>query len=178
MTLIRSIGALILGTAGAVAAVAVAARFSDGPIGPFAGGPFRSGEFRTGLDIDSEFLAGTPQVELQLVDPPRSRTTHVIVLDGQAYIPSGIVKVGPFVFLGQAFWKRWPYDALEDPRVILRANGKLYQGRAIRVMDPQLHSELRALMAAKYHLDVEDRPNPAKVWFFRLEPAGAPAADR
>src|SRR5262245_22737246 len=169
MTLIRLTGVVMLGAAAAVAAVAVAARLSDGPIGPFAGGPFRSGQPFTGIEVDWQALARNPQVELQLINPPRSRTTHLVVLDNQAYVPSGIVKVGPFVFLGQAFWKRWPDEALNDPRVILRSDGKLYRGRAIRVTDPRLHRELSALMSAKYHLDLKDPPGPERVWFFHLE---------
>src|SRR5262245_5713831 len=171
--MIRLTGVLMLGAAVAVAAVAVAARWSDGPMGPFAGGPFRSGQPFTGIEGDLQALARNPQVELQLINPPRSRTTHIVVLDNQAYVPSGIIKVGPFVFLGQAFWKRWPYEALKDPRVILRSDGKLYQGRAIRVTDPRLHRELSGLMSAKYHLDLREPPDPERVWFFHFEPAGA-----
>ena|SRR5215475_834573 len=173
MALIRLTGVVLLGAAVVVAAVAVAARFSDGPIGPFAGGPFRSGQPFVGLQIDWQALAHNPQVELQLLNPPRSRTTHLVVLDNHPYIPSGIVKVGPFVFLGQAFWKRWPYEALKDPRVILRVDGKLYQGRATRVTDPKLHRELIALMSEKYHLDLKEPPAPERVWFFHLEPGRA-----
>src|SRR5262245_54306054 len=172
MALIRLIAVVVLGAAVAVAAIAVAARWSDGPIAPFAGGPFRSGQPLAGIEVDWQALARNPQVELQLINPPRSRTTHIVVLDGQAYVPTGIVKVGPFVFLGQAFWKRWPYQALEDPRVILRCDGRLYPGRAIRVTDLEVHRKLSALMSAKYHLDLEEPPDAEKVWFFRLEPGG------
>lgn len=169
-TLIQSTAVLVLGAAAVVVVVAVVARFSDGPIGPFAGGPFRSGHRIPGVEVDWLPLAGTPEIELQLINPPRSRTTHVVVLDDQAYVPAGIVKVGPFILLGQAFWKRWPYEALADPRVILRSDGKLYGARAIRVTDPKLHRALSALMSMKYHLDLRDMPDPEKVWFFRLEP--------
>jgi hypothetical protein len=91
-------------------------------------------------------------------------------LDGQAYIPCGIVKVGPFVFLGQAFWKRWPYQVAGDPRVILRSDGKLYERRAVRITDPELHRTLVSLLSAKYHLDLAEPPDPETAWFFRLEP--------
>ena len=147
-TIIRSVVLILLVTGGTFAAVALVARTSDGPIGPFAGGPFRSGELLSGPQVDWQSLASTSEVELQLVDPPSSRTTHIVVLAGQAYVPSGIVKVGPFVLLGQAFWKRWPYDALKDPRVILRSSGRLYEERAVRVTDPNLHQKLSALMSA------------------------------
>jgi hypothetical protein len=166
----RSTAVLVACAAGVAAAVAIGARWSDGPIGPIAGGPFRSGQLVSGSAIDWRVLADTRTVELQLVDPPRSRTTHVVVLDGQAYIPSGIVKAGPFVFVRQAFWKRWPHQALEDPRVLLRSQGRLYRARAVRVTDPRLHRELSALASAKYHFDLEAPPDPERVWFFRLEP--------
>ena len=131
-TVARWLAALAVGVAAVALFASVIAHSSDGPIGPLAGGPFRSGELVPEAKIDWESLARTPTVELQLVDPPRSRTTHIVVLDGRAYIPSGIVKVGPFVFLGQAFWKQWPDDVLEDPRVIVRSDGRLYEARAVK----------------------------------------------
>lgn len=150
--------------------LAAVARWSDGPIGPIVGGPFRSGERVSGAEIDWERLAATPEVELQLREPPRSRTTHLVVLDGEPYVPCGIVKVGPFVFLGQAFWKRWPAQVAADPRVILRIDGKLYEGRAVRVTDPALHGRLSDLLSDKYRLGLDQPPDPAEAWFFHLEP--------
>jgi len=173
MTVIRSIAVLMLGAIAAVVVVAVVARSSDGPISLFAGGPFRSGQVITGNAVDWHPLATTPEVELQLVNPPRSRTTHIVVLDGEAYVPCGIVKVGPFVFLGQSFWKQWPQEVVNDPRVILRSDGKLYERRAVKVTDPELHRKLSALTSAKYHLNLSGPPDPKRVWFFRLEPRGA-----
>ena len=67
------------------------------------------------------------------------------------------------------FWKRWPYRALEDPRVVLRSAGRLYQARAVRVNDPDLFRELCAILSEKYHLRLES-PDPERIWFFRLDP--------
>lgn len=170
MKSIRRGAALVSCAVGILILVAVVARVSDGPIGPLAGGPFRSGDVVSGAAIDWRLLTNTPEVELQLLDPPRSRTTHIVVLEGQAYVPCGIVKVGPFVFLGQAFWKQWPTEVLKDPRVILRSNGRLYEQRAVRVTDPELHRMISALMSEKYDLDLEEPPDPAEAWFFHLEP--------
>jgi hypothetical protein len=173
MTLSRSLAVLTLGAMAAVVVVALLARVSDGPISLFAGGPFRSGQLVSEGAVDWQPLANAPQVELQLVNPPRSRTTHLVVLDNQAYVPCGIVKVGPFVFLGQAFWKQWPYEVLEDSRVILRSHGRLYERRAVKVTDPELYRQLSAAISAKYHLKLSGPLDPERVWFFRLEPRGA-----
>jgi hypothetical protein len=147
-----------------------AARFSDGPIGLLVGGPFRSGELASGPEPDWAFAADIATVELQLLNPPRSRTTHVLVHRGQLYIPSGIISLGPFVYLGQVFWKQWPYQALADPRAVLRIAGKLYERRAIRVVDPDLRRELSASHARKYGIGLPDAPDPKQVWFFQMEP--------
>jgi hypothetical protein len=156
----------------AAGALMAAARFSDGPIGLFLGGPFRSGELVTGPEPDWAFAAELATVELQLVTPPRSRTTHVLVHRGQLYIPSGIISVGPFVYLGQVFWKQWPYQALSDPRVVLRIGGKLYERRAARVLDPDLRLELGARYEEKYGIDLPEAPDPEQVWYFRMERPG------
>jgi hypothetical protein len=170
MRLMRSAALLLLLGTIAVLAVALVARFSDGPIGPFAGGPFRSGALSSGAEVDWESLGRVPRVELQLVDPPRSRTTHFLVYEGHAYVPCGIVKMGPFVFVGQAFWKEWHREVLQDPRVILRTDGRLYELRAVRVVDPALHRSLSELLSAKYHLGLKGPPDPTQAWFYRLEP--------
>ena len=173
MTLTRIIAVLMLCAIAAVIAVALLARVSDGPISLFAGGPFRSGRLVSDPVIDWEPLTEVREVELQLVNPPRSRTTHIVVLDREAYVPCGIVKVGPFVFLGQSFWKQWPYEALEDPRVLLRSNGNLFERRAVRVTDPELHRRLSTALSEKYHLNLSGPPDPDTAWFFRLESRGA-----
>lgn len=170
MTVIRWIALILLGTVVLLAAIARVARVSDGPIGPFPGGRFRTGEPASGTGQDLDLLARTPEVEIQLLHPPRSITTHVVVLDDQVYIPSGFVKVGPFVFLGQAFWKRWPTEVARNPQVILRSNGRLYERRAVKVVDPDLNRKLTERMAEKYALEFDQPPDPEKVWFFHLEP--------
>lgn len=163
------VGALFAAGVGAAVALVFVSRCSDGPIGPLAGGPFRTGELVTGPEPDWAFAAGVETVELQLVDPPNSRTTHLVVYQGRPYIPCGIVAVGPFVFLGQAFWKRWPSAALRDPRAILRIGGRLYERRAVRVDDVDLHRRLGALVAEKYRMKLPEALDPEEVWFFRLE---------
>ena len=170
MRIVRSLVLLLLLVAVGGLVVAFVARFGDGPLGPFAGGPFRSGEIVPASEVDWEPLAAVAEVELQLVEPPRSRTTHIVVYDGHAYVPCGIVELGPFVWVGQAFWKRWPREVQRDPRVILRSRGRLYVLRAVRVDDPVLHGRLSELLSAKYDLGLERPPDPRRAWFYRLDP--------
>ena len=67
----------------------VGARFADGPIAIFAGGPFTSGELVTGAEPDWSFAHDITEVEFQLVEPPRSRTTWILEHEGKIYIPCG-----------------------------------------------------------------------------------------
>jgi hypothetical protein len=146
-----------------VAAV-VGARFADGPVGPLPGGPFRSGERVTEPVTDWDFIEDVPQVELQLLDPPRSRTTWVLEEDEQAYIPCGLP--------GLRLWKQWPHEALEDGRAILRSEGRLYPVELVRVEGPpERIAELEEEMAEKYGLP---RRSGYEVWYFKLEPRPAP----
>jgi len=170
MAALRWIGLASTSLIVAAAALIAASRFSDGPIGPFVGGPLRSGELMHERNPDWLFAADIATIELQLVTPPRSRTTHVLVHGGQLYIPSGIIHVGPFVHLGQVSWKRWPYQALVDSRVILRIRGKLYERRAVKVEDPDLRRELSAVYAKKYGIGLPAETDPNDVWFFEMKP--------
>ncbi len=54
MRVVRWLTGLSVCGIGAVAALAIAARFSDGPIGLFAGGPFRSGELISGPEGEAD----------------------------------------------------------------------------------------------------------------------------
>ena len=55
-----------------VAVVAVAARLSDGPIGPFPGGAFE-GPVSAEQEVDWSFAAPIPEIEFQLLELARSR---------------------------------------------------------------------------------------------------------
>jgi len=145
--------------------VGVLARFSDGPIGPFPGGPFRSGEFVTDPDPDLSFLRHVTEVELQLLDPERSRTVWVIYLDGIVYIPCG--------FLQLPLWKQWPHEAAEDGRALLRVQGRIYPVQATKVTDPESYADVAERAAQKYDFGGAE-PDPESVWFFRLDPRPVP----
>jgi hypothetical protein len=165
-----------------VATVLLAGRFADGPIGPIAGGPFRSGELVTGPAAWPPIQDGR-QVELQLVDPPQSRTTGSLIYEDKLYIPCDLgfiwrrLPSAGMRGIARVLWavKHWHEDALRDGRAVLRIDGKRYQGQAVRVEDPALLGALRALMeeraAAYMHTTLTGAPaDPEAIWFFRIDP--------
>ena len=117
----------------AVAALLFGARFNDGvltmegPLGMVAGGPFSSGEV-TPRPADWNFLQERQFVEFQTLTPARSRTVWLAVNEGRLFIFSSYMLERPF-----NLWKRWPHDVAEDDRIILRADGNLYEQRLQRI---------------------------------------------
>lgn len=159
--LLRGIGILSLAALALLIGVGVVARFSDGPVAIFPGGPFRSGE-RVMAEPDWSFARDVEEVELQLVEPARSRTVWLVVHEGLPYVPCG--------FLDVPLWKQWPHEVLEDGRVMLRIDGRIYERTAVKVSDPAEYAAVAALAAEKYGYRSAEAPDPDAVWFFRLEP--------
>jgi hypothetical protein len=148
-----AIGLLVL----AVGAVAIGARFADGPIAIFPGGPFRSGQWVDTPVVDWSFAADVEEIELQSED--RSRTTWILVLDGEPYVPCSI---------GFPPGKRWHKEALKRPKAVVRIQGKRYHRRLERVEDEALHARLFEAARAKYPTGpTTDREG---IWFFHLAP--------
>ncbi|MFB0968011.1 MAG: hypothetical protein QMB04_00745, partial [Pseudomonadales bacterium] len=73
----------------AVIALLVTARMNDGPMEILAGGVFTTGTLQTGVDPDWRFVHDRQEVQFQLIDPERSRTTWIVEVNGRIYIPSG-----------------------------------------------------------------------------------------
>jgi hypothetical protein len=141
----------------AVGAVALGARFADGPIAMFPGGPFRSGELVPDPNVDWSFAKDVQEVELESAG--RSRTTWILVLDGQGYIPCSI-DFPPM--------KRWHQEALVQPEAVVRVGGKRYRVRLERADDPALRARLVEAAKAKYTGGpVSDE---SRAWFFHLAP--------
>jgi hypothetical protein len=169
---------LALGTA-----LWIVSKVHDGPIGPIAGGPLRTGERIVERDVDWA-AANIREVELQLVEPAHSRTVGAMVHEGQLFIPCDLgflwrrVPEARFRTILSVIWsvKHWHEDALRDGRVVLRANGKLYERQAVRVTDPELLVTLRSLLeirAAEYFSApgmLEVPGDPEAIWFFRVDP--------
>ncbi len=164
----------------------VVARFSDGPIGPFPGGPLRTGSLVSEPDVDWSFVDWESRpgriIELQLVEPPKSRTTGILVHEGQLYVSADLgflwrrvsspVRGVLFVIF---LFKRWHEEALRDGRVVLRIDGKRYERQAVRVTDPEVFAALSSrvqegAVRAGLALGESLPPDPDAIWFFRMEP--------
>lgn len=166
MAVLRFFLALVVGAALLLGmTAALVARVADGPVGPLPGGAFRSGKLVDVVPEDWSFARDVQEVELQLLEPPRSRTTWIVVHQGRPYIPCG--------FLDVPYWKRWPYEAERDGRALLRFGGRIYSVQVERVRDVELQAELGRLAAAKYGFAGEGAPDPERVWFFALSPRSA-----
>lgn len=165
---LRVVGGLLVLLLVVLGGLLVGARFSDGPIAIIAGGPFRSGELVSGPEPDWSFVRDVREVEFQLLDPPRSRTTWILHHDGKAYIPSGYMTS----WWGR-LWKRWPLEAEKDPRILLRIGDAIYERQLVRIQDGPSVAPLLAELSRKYAGD-RDIPVEAvtsgSLWLFELAP--------
>ena len=160
-------------TLAVVAAVGLfAMRFADGPAEIIAGGPFKTGELYQGEEPDWAFLKDREEVEFQLLEPARSRTTWIVEHEGRIYIPSGYMNTG----VGK-IWKQWPMEAEKDGRAILRVDGKLYERRLIRLTEgeqlPTIVSELGRKYIGNAEGMVDDglaQIRDGNLWIFELAP--------
>lgn len=144
-------------------AIGVAARWHDGPVGPFPGGAMTGDVVRVPVGDWGALLPAnddkSERVELQVWPAePRSITVGYVVRNGRLYVPA---------LLGAR--KTWPVLAAADERVLLRVRGKLYPLRAVRVIDP---AELEPLARALGELEpgAPADPDALPTWYFRLEP--------
>jgi hypothetical protein len=152
------VGAMVL----IPALVALLARFADGPLGPFPGGPLVAGDLADEPVTDWAFVENVTEIELQLLDPPRSRTTWILLHEGSAYVPCGFPNV--------RIWKQWPYEAQADGRAMIRVDGRRYRVDLVRVEDPTLEGELTRNLERKY---ASAGRYSGAIWFFRLDPASS-----
>jgi hypothetical protein len=167
MTLLRGLGIALLALLVAAGIVLVGARFADGPLGPIPGGPLAAGERLDAARVDWSFARDARELELQLVEPARSRTTWLVVHDGVLYVPAGYMRSGT---------KRWPQQALRDGRVVLRVEGRLVERQAVRVTDPEVREAVVAQLLEKYELPPGEGTGPDDLWIFRMDPR--PGAER
>jgi hypothetical protein len=175
MRLLRWIGIVLAALVLALLAVAIVARFSDGPLAVFQGGPLQAGELATGPEPDWSFARDIEVMEFQLLDPARSRNTWLLVHEGKLYVPCGYMNS----WWGR-LWKQWPIDAINDGRAVVRIDGKRYEVEAIRVTDPALFWSLAREARRKYR-PPEDQALPSElpppestgIWFFELAPRGS-----
>jgi len=167
-TLLRILGGLIALLIVTVGALLVGARFADGPVAIVAGGPFTSGEQVTGPEPDWSFVRDVQEVEFQLLEPARSRTTWILDHEGKAYIPSGYMTT----WWGR-IWKKWPIEAEKDGRILLRIGDRIYERQLVRVKDGPMIEPLLEQLGSKY-LSIGDVPleevTSDYLWIFELAP--------
>ena len=141
---LKWLGITILVLALGIAVFLFGMHFHDGPIEIVPGGPFSTGELAEAPD-DWSFLTDRMEIEFQTMGPDTSRIVWLGVFDKRLYIVSGYMNTG----YGK-IWKQWPHYLLDDERIILRIDGRLYEQRLVRLMDhPQL-LELMTIYGKKY----------------------------
>jgi hypothetical protein len=166
--LLRIMGGLIAVLVLLVGGLLVGARFADGPLAIVAGGPFQSGELVSGPEPDWSFVSDVGEVEFQLLEPARSRTTWILNHAGKAYIPCGYMTT----WWGR-IWKQWPLEAEKDPRILLRIDDRLYERKLVRIQEGPMIAPLLAQLGEKY-LGGSEVPAEAVssgyLWIFELAP--------
>jgi len=160
------VGILLLIPVVALLALAVSARFSDGPSVLFQGGPLVAGELVTGAEPDWSFARDVGTIELQLLDPPRSRHVWIAESEGKIYVVSG--------YMGTAvgrLWKRWPMQAERDGRAIIRIEGRRYPRTLRRIITGDEVPAVVAELRRKYGFASSPADIAAgTVWMFELAP--------
>ena len=168
--LIRVVSGLLIFLMLAVGGLLIGARLSDGPLAIIAGGPFTSGEMIKGPEPDWSFVHDIREVEFQLLEPTRSRTTWIIEHQGKAYIPSGYMTT----WWGK-IWKKWPHEAEKDGRILLRIGDKTYERQLVRIQTGPLLAPVIAELSRKYMGGAElpvEAVTSGYLWLFELAPPG------
>lgn len=164
----RIVGGLLALLLVVLGGLLVGARFADGPVAIVAGGPFTSGELVRGPEPDWSFVRDVREVEFQLLDPARSRTTWILDHDGKAYIPSGYMTT----WWGR-IWKQWPFDAEKDPRILLRIGNDLYERQLVRIQAGPEVAPLLEQLSRKYAGGREipmEAVTSGYLWLYELAP--------
>jgi hypothetical protein len=160
------IGVLILIPVVAIGTLAITSGSSDGPSAFFGGGALIAGELVTGPEPDWSFARDIGTIELQLLDPPRSRLIWVIEHEGKAYVVSG--------YMGNPIgrlWKRWPVQAERDGRAVVRIAGKRYERRLVRIRAGAVVEGVAAELRRKYGYGTTAASIEAgETWLFELAP--------
>lgn len=160
------VGCLLLIPVTAVLTAAAKQRFTEGADFVFSGGPLVSGELHTGADPDWSFTDDIQTIELQLLDPPRSRRIWIQAHDGRIYVFSGYMNTA----VGR-LWKRWPVQAERDGRAVLRIDGRRYERQLARIESgPELEG-IAASIRDKYNYDISRATVEAgDTWVFEAAP--------
>ena len=160
------VGCLLLIPVTAVLTAAAKQRFADGPNRVFSGGRLMSGDLHAGPEPDWSFVEDIGTIELQLLDPPRSRRIWTTEHDGKLYVWSG--------YMGTAvgrLWKRWPIQAMQDGRAVLRIEGKRYERQLVRIESGEILDGISSAIRDKYPSQVTRAAVEAgDSWVFEAAP--------
>ena len=162
-------GLLVLIPVFALGALAVSTRLSDGSSVIFAGGPLVTGEMVTGPEPDWSFVRDVRVFELQLLNPPRSRTLWIVEHEGKLYLNSN--------YMGgvrERLWKRWPGQAERDGRAIMRIEGKRYERNLVRIRTGPIVEGVTTEFTRKYGVVMTPAEVEAEeLWLFEMAPPEA-----
>jgi hypothetical protein len=128
----------------------------DGPLGPIPGGAFQGSADPGPPDWSN--LDGVIELEIR-PEKPWSLSVWNAVLDGELYVPSA-----------RGASRRWTSVALADPRVRVRANGKIHERRIELVTDPAMRRRIGEAIAERYGLEDSDESDLESTWFFHIAP--------
>ncbi|MDD9888835.1 MAG: hypothetical protein OXU66_01110 [Gammaproteobacteria bacterium] len=150
----------------AVSTAAVKQRLSDGSNFVFSGGPLEEGVLYSGPEPDWSFVSDIPTIELQLYDPPASRTIWTAEANGKLYVWSGYMGTT----VGR-MWKQWPLQAERNGLAMLRIDGIRYERQLHRIQTGPELVDIAAAITAKY----PSQTTPAAiengdVWLFEAAP--------
>ena len=159
-------GCLLLIPVTAVLTAAAKQRFADGSNRVFSGGPLVSGELHAGPEPDWSFTDDVQTIDLQLLDPPRSRRIWIQAHDDKIYVFSGFMSTA----VGR-LWKRWPVQAESDGRAVLRIDGKRYERQLVRIASGAALEGITSAIRDKYTYDVSRATVEAgDTWVFEAAP--------
>ena len=157
---------LLLIPGSAVVTAATKQRFADGPNRVFSGGRLESGELHAGPDPDWSFVSEISTIELQLLDPPRSRRIWTAEYAGKLYVWSGYMDT----VVGR-LWKRWPIQAERDGRAVLRIDGVRYERQLLRIRSGDILDGISAVISGKYpSRTTRAAVEAGAVWLFEAAP--------
>lgn len=175
-----------IGTLLALAAVGYAGSkklaHHDGPIGPLPGGPLERGKLVDAATYDWSALRNGQLVEHQTLVPLRSRTTGIMVHEGQPYMPCDlgfIWRRAPWpgrAVMGTVWLvKQWHRQVEADGRLFVRIGDERIAVQAVRETDPErlsvLMDQIETAAADFVGQKLSPRPSPPDpIWFFRLDP--------
>ncbi len=160
------VGCLLLIPVTAVLTAAAKQRLSDGSDFVFSGGPLVTGEMYTGPEPDWSFTNDVALIELQLEEPPRSRTIWVGDHDGKLYVFSAYMRSA----VGR-LWKSWPRQAEQDGRAVVRIDGKRYERQLRRIESGPMLDDITASIAEKYTYNIcRELVEAGDVWLFEAGP--------